>query len=300
MLVTLAKDSGKCTCNALYKNVYPISTLGSESVQLQACELCPQATTTDKSSCVTCSGAVDTNGFCTCSNVLIERDSYGALLDPPTCQTCDASTSGSSCQICPFDWPLTDGSSLDTCACQNQIGAVCFANSIGSEGSTLQTIQRAGNSRNSDFISSNMFQAYRGCKERRDAVSCNLLANICILQWADSGACSLLADCELETEISDRISWKQSLPWIGPFRQSEFTIITGDVSISTQFSYTTNLDLVAAVYQPDGTFSGYETANNGLLQLCTFPESQMKAAWAFAAPHSVTCSRPASALWSRS
>ena len=300
-------DSGACVCNAYYRSVYTVSGSEGEKLQVLACQLCPSgATTADKSQCVTCDltlGVDPVTGFCTCpgDEVLVEYDSSGALKPSPECVACDSRNelSEQSCQRCPMNWPLEVLGVSDTCGCDNQVNGVCLANQAGSDGSTQRNIRRGGSSRDSSYLDTHLFDAYRGCKEGRNATKCNQLANMCILQLADNGACDLLGKAGIETEITDRNDWKQNMPWIGPFRQADYAMITEDVSITTTFTFTTQLDLLAAVYEMDGTFVGYHEINQGLIQLCPYPEPQLNAAWSFAAPYSTRCTRPASAMWSR-
>ena len=298
-------SDGNCVCPPRFRKVYSVSG----ETESWECSECQEATTLDKFQCWSsgdCPSGVDTNtGFCQCGDGerLVERNSDGSKLNRPICEPCDPSTtlqsdqSRDQCAVCPRDWPiLTSSDESDTCQCATNLENVCFNSAITIESTILKTVQRAGAQRQSYFITENLIESYKRCKEERHAISCNQLANMCILQFAVDTACELLEMSNTGGDISDRLGWPQDLPWVGPLRQTDFEVITTDETVQTDFGFSDSLPIVAAKYDLQGKFHGYIPVTNGLLQLCKYPEPALNAAWYYSAPYSASCDVSASNL----
>ena len=300
--VTSSDNGNTCVCPPRFRKVY--STSGD--TESWECSECQEATTVDKYECWSngdCPAGVDAvTGFCQCADGerLVERNSDGSKRNRPICVACDPSTtlqSDDQCTVCPRDWPiLTSTDESNTCQCATTLENVCFNSALTIESTILKTVQRAGAQRQSYFINENLLESYKRCKEERHAISCNQLANICILQFAVDTACELLDMSNTGGAISDRLGWPQDLPWIGPLRQTDFEVITTDETLETDFGFSDSLPIVAAKYDLQGEFHGYIPVTNGLLQLCKFPEPAMNAAWYYSAPYSASCDVSASNL----
>ena len=208
-----------------------------------------------------------------------------------SCNTRDSKTTGNSCNSCrPYIFSLTD-SSINSLNCDNNF--VTFSSVLIFNDGSLSTNDYSFNvafgseSILSDYLKNNLIPAHTQCRKsnRRNATSCQQLANLCVLnQYTVLGETSFDA-CRAynslkPTGVQENIYWSDFIPWL-VYPQSYSTYITNydnyglgnnrylKLSFDNKCKSTT-FSFYANEYKLDGTFVKNSQIDISKFQLCNY------------------------------
>ncbi|KAI8612035.1 Meckelin [Chytriomyces sp. MP71] len=289
--------SQQCTCKKGYYLSGGTSTLDTAST----CLKCPgnQVSSFDQSFCLSCpNNVIVANGQVTCPcglyQYLVDRDSNNYPLSVAICKTCPSGTYPSSdlatCISCPQAGMIVANATAGqyTCTCnttlqyqQQPIGGICvnattkvptissttitYSSAVGPSGLQASITNFA-----SDYFAEYLPSAATYCKNNWDEVSCQILGNMCVLQFYDttSIACSLYQQI-----LATRPSSKQSelfqrpvgMPWLYYTETIPSQISQLVPNLTINFSnppQTGALRFIMATYSPTGQFLGFQYLKN--------------------------------------
>jgi meckelin len=279
--------------------VCPLGKFISSGVVNVNCANCPSGTvsTSDRSTCVRCQAGTK-DGECLCDSSLYEfieeyTQNGTALISPKKCIACDPSTftgfPSYSCERCP-NVNMTRNSNYQ-CECNSTLyttsGNSCIPQSdttLSSESSsfivTYPALQTANGIAPYTLTVSSTFQYFYldsayNCKTIKDPVSCQILANLCVLELYSfkSDICKLyrqITASRPNTTIDD--GWREGMAWIYYERNAEAILNEKRVNMQVTFdsSDTSRVNLLSfylAQFSLNGTFIGYQNLTDQLV-LC--------------------------------
>ncbi|XP_028592350.2 meckelin isoform X1 [Podarcis muralis] len=301
-----------CTCLPGFKLV---SDNGGSSI---TCEKCPESTsgvTQDGWDCITCPKGLTSEGKCKCpvNEILVERDTNGALLADALCVQCDGkgksfATSNALNNMCIRCEP-TFINVNKSCSCSEPnilTGGLCFRSTGNYPPKGIATVRfgKLGITLISAWFSKNLQASAAACWLYSNLTSCQTLGNMCVMNMnslssASTDACGLFQYVFANTAglgtVHSISFWRQNLPWLYYGDQPG---LASQVLDTTQFpaSFTfkgTNknikLQFIAASYDAGGNFLKWQYLEGGVLQLCPDTLTKLNAAYIFGTTYQQKC-----------
>ncbi|XP_053251610.1 meckelin isoform X2 [Podarcis raffonei] len=301
-----------CACLPGFKLV---SDNGGSSI---TCEKCPESTsgvTQDGWDCITCPKGLTSEGKCKCpvNEILVERDTNGALLADALCIQCDGkgksfATSNALNNMCIRCEP-TFISVNKSCSCSEPnilTGGLCFRSTGNYPPKGIATVRfgKLGITLISAWFSKNLQASAAACWLYSNLTSCQTLGNMCVMNMnslssASTDACGLFQYVFANTAglgtVHSISFWRQNLPWLYYGDQPG---LASQVLDTTQFpaSFTfkgTNknikLQFIAASYDAGGNFLKWQYLEGGVLQLCPDTLTKLNAAFIFGTTYQQKC-----------
>ena len=287
-------------------------TNSTAAVQILSCITCPSNSTAsiDRSICITCPAGIDAvtqECYCPANNAVIEKDVNGNYLTVKQCVPCGAGdypgggAAVYACKACPpgkiYDKSYTPWQCV--CDTTNYVtaGDVCFLRSDAqfiingypensAKGLTLDNMEVADSTvdssqaiSSSDTISYLYLKAAELCLKQSDTKSCQVLANLCVLQMYDrtNPVCILY---EYINNLHDPLpgatdlNQKVGMPWLY-YKSTADKVINDTTRIQFEVSFdptdTVNvnqLEFYLAKYDINGNFLGMDLLTTDL-EFCT-------------------------------
>uniref|UniRef100_A0A8D3BTB8 Transmembrane protein 67 n=1 Tax=Scophthalmus maximus TaxID=52904 RepID=A0A8D3BTB8_SCOMX len=270
------------------------------------------AVTTDGFGCIRCPGSLSDEGKCLCppSNVLVERNISGNLLEEARCETCNGnisafsvpSSSGDRCERCQASFINT------SCMCNPPnvlAGGLCFPPG------TLPTNVNPGVSYSqlkfsvqSAWFVKNLYSSSAACLVFSNLTACQALGNMCVMNMhsfsgVSNDACGLFNSIfrarAAVSSTQDISYWRANLPWLyygdEPGLASR-VLQTDPIPIGFSFrgrNKNTDIKLLAAVYNVRGEFLRWEQIGGDNLQLCPETATKQAAAYSFGTAYKESC-----------
>ncbi|XP_033124785.1 meckelin-like isoform X2 [Anneissia japonica] len=301
-------DKLSCKCKPGYRQDAEVIT--------PTCLPCPdgEITTDDGYECIPCSAAnpISANNDectpCDAHQIPEEYGNDGILLPEKTCTDClqlsQPNPEKTECTRCD---PFVIAAS-DSCTCNGEsAGGMCFPSGTdlipiaGNIGSIIPLDGKSGVP--SIFIIDNYAGAVEVCEKYSNLTACQLWGNICVMQmYVVSGGqspCGKYRESVESSSFNGINGWKENMPWL--YYTGEGENIATDIGIDVVFSAGDNnkLDVLAAMYRPNGTYLGLEPTTGGVIQFCQDTPQRMDAAYEYGQNFKSSCTIKAQDFWDK-
>ncbi|XP_072855213.2 meckelin [Pogona vitticeps] len=301
-----------CTCLPGYKTV---SDQGGSSI---SCEKCPEimsGVTQDGWQCISCPSDLTAEGKCKCpvNEILVERDTSGALLKAALCVQCNGKEQSfttpnalnNRCIRCEPTFISVNKSC--TCSEPNILtGGLCFRGTGNFPPKGIATVRfgSLGITLLSAWFSNNLQASAAACWLYSNLTSCQALGNMCVMNmhsWSSTitDACGLFqyvfANTAGHGTVHSVSFWRQNLPWLYYGDQPGLASqILDTTQFPTRFTFkgtskNIKLQFIAASYDAGGNFLQWLDLEGGILQLCPDTPIRLNAAYIFGTTYQQKC-----------
>ncbi|XP_053104863.1 meckelin isoform X1 [Hemicordylus capensis] len=300
-----------CTCLPGFKLV-------SDNGGSITCEKCPDTmsgVTQDGWDCIACPKGLTADGKCKClvDEILVERDTNGALLQAALCVQCDgkeqsfAASNVLSNRCIRCEPTFISVNKLCQCSEPNILtGGLCFRSTGNFPPKGIATVRfgKLGITMISAWFLKNLQASAAACWVYSNLTSCQALGNMCVMNMnsLSSGsidACGLFQYVFANTAglgtVHSVSFWRQNLPWLYYGDQPGLASqVLDTVQFPTSFTFkgtnkNVKLQFIAATYNAEGNFLKWQYLEDGVLQLCPDTVTKLNAAYVFGTTYQQKC-----------